>query len=91
MGTGGEDKTARGTPRALRTGFATAPVTGQGTAGEDIGLPDRYRDARDLARGGMGRVVEATDQVLDRSVAVKIVLDGNSDTLQRGAERLCRL
>jgi hypothetical protein len=91
VGNGDDNKTVRATPDALRSGFATASIAGAGTAPSphgEIGLPDRYRDARDLARGGMGRVVEATDQVLGRSVAVKIVLDGNADTLQRFAREM---
>ena len=46
---------------------------------------DRYRIGTEIARGGMGRVVEAMDSVLGRTVAVKLVLSGDQDTLRRFA------
>ena len=38
-------------------------------------LPDRYRDPRLIAIGGMGEVYRATDGVLGREVAVKVMDD----------------
>jgi serine/threonine-protein kinase len=38
-----------------------------------ITLPDRYRIVRHIANGGMAGVWEATDQLLGRSVAVKVL------------------
>jgi serine/threonine-protein kinase len=38
-----------------------------------VSLPDRYRVVRHLANGGMASVWEAHDQLLDRSVAVKVL------------------
>ncbi len=37
--------------------------------------PTRYRLQSEIGRGGLGRVVEATDSVLKRDVAVKLVID----------------
>jgi len=43
----------------------------------------RYTVTVEIARGGMGRVVEATDTVLGRTVAVKEALSLDPDTLRR--------
>jgi len=41
-------------------------------------LPERYRDAEPIARGAMGDVFRATDGMLDRVVAVKVLAEGTS-------------
>jgi serine/threonine protein kinase len=49
-------------------------------------LPPRYTDVEHIARGGMGDVYRATDTVLGRTVAVKVLADryaGDSDIRQR--------
>jgi hypothetical protein len=45
--------------------------------------PGRYRLGAEIARGGMGRVVEAEDTLLDRRVAIKQALDGDEDARRR--------
>jgi serine/threonine-protein kinase len=49
-------------------------------------LPPRYTDVEHIARGGMGDVYRATDTVLGRTVAVKVLADryaGDADVRQR--------
>jgi tRNA A-37 threonylcarbamoyl transferase component Bud32 len=41
----------------------------------DISLPPRYRGARLIAHGGMGEIFLATDDVLGREVAVKVLAE----------------
>ncbi|MFT3695180.1 MAG: WD40 repeat domain-containing serine/threonine protein kinase [Kofleriaceae bacterium] len=45
--------------------------------------PHRYEYGHEIARGGMGRVVEATDTVLGRTVAVKEALSLDPDAVRR--------
>ena len=57
--------------------------------------PDRYRLGAEIGRGGLGRVVEAFDPKLKRTVAVKLVLDDLPGELRerfvREAELTARL
>jgi tRNA A-37 threonylcarbamoyl transferase component Bud32 len=41
----------------------------------DISLPPRYRGARLIAHGGMGEIFLATDEVLGREVAIKVLAE----------------
>jgi len=43
----------------------------------------RYSHDKEIARGGMGRVIEATDSVLGRTVALKEVLSLDTETVRR--------
>src|SRR5438105_13036820 len=61
---------SRGSNRAGRTDLTDAPHHGNGT-GRVLG--DRYRLDRLIATGGMAQVWEATDEVLARRVAVKVL------------------
>jgi serine/threonine protein kinase len=65
---------------------ASAAVSGQSTrvSSERSGTPfdsveRRFHELRELGRGGMGRVFEASDAVLERTVAIKQTLTGSSD------------
>ncbi|HEY5933869.1 MAG TPA: protein kinase, partial [Kofleriaceae bacterium] len=46
---------------------------------------DRYTSGTEIARGGMGRVVEATDTLLGRAVALKEALSTDPEALRRFA------
>jgi serine/threonine protein kinase len=52
-----------------RRGNRTAMAVGSPT------LPNRYRDARPVGRGGMADIYQATDAELGRSVAVKVLAE----------------
>ncbi|MDC1141976.1 protein kinase [Planctomycetota bacterium] len=44
---------------------------------EKLGSPDRYKIKKEHARGGMGRILVARDNVVGREVALKELLKGN--------------
>ncbi len=52
--------------------------------------PERYASRREIARGGMGRIVCARDRELGRDIAIKELLASNP-TLERRFEREVRL
>ncbi|HEY0255027.1 MAG TPA: serine/threonine-protein kinase, partial [Kofleriaceae bacterium] len=61
-----------------------APTSGVPDLGPPPEMPPhRYEYGSEIARGGMGRVVEATDTVLGRTVAVKEALSLDADALRR--------
>ncbi|MGH3104269.1 MAG: serine/threonine-protein kinase, partial [Gaiellaceae bacterium] len=45
-------------------------------------LPPRYRDPERIGRGGMGEIYHATDTVLNRAVAIKVLADRFSEDEQ---------
>ena len=62
--------------QTTRASGAPSPSAGKAaehpTSGQRLG---RYRLIREVGRGGMGRVFEAEDSVLQRSVAIKVLHD----------------
>ncbi|HEV3004859.1 MAG TPA: serine/threonine-protein kinase, partial [Pirellulales bacterium] len=68
--------------------FSQRPTDGkqpQGTFGD-------YEILREIARGGMGRILAAHDRTLDREVALKILLPGaNADRFVRESKITARL
>src|SRR5690348_8700728 len=68
----------------------TLPASDSGDA-EPVPTPaadDRYKLGTEIGRGGMGRVVEAYDSHLGRTVALKEVLDGSVSINKRFAREV---
>lgn len=64
------------------TGFFVAPAGDSAADPSEapVGPPaliGRYRVAGEIARGGMGAILAARDPVLDRTVAIKVLLDAH--------------
>src|SRR5207247_3003708 len=58
----------------------------------DLPAVPGYRVLREIARGGMGKVLAAHDLTLDRDVALKILLPGaNADRFVRESKITARL
>ena len=68
--------------RAERLGAGSRP---RATEAAPVTAAPRYLVDREIARGGMGRVVEAIDTVLGRTVALKEALVDDDETLRRFA------
>lgn len=58
---------------------------GEASEGAPPATSSRYVGGAEIARGGMGRVIEATDTLLARTVAVKEALTSDPETLRRFA------
>ena len=64
-------------PDAIGTRSVDSPDATIGYVPEGL-VVDGYTVLREIARGGMGRVLAARDLTLDREVAIKILLPGRS-------------
>ena len=64
--------------------FTVSDTLGDPTgAGSDHDVNHRYRITGEVGRGGIGRVMEALDQVLDRRVALKELFSGDTALRRR--------
>jgi tetratricopeptide (TPR) repeat protein len=78
-------------PGSASTVGPAAPPAADPSAGDLPAVPG-YRVLREIARGGMGRVLAAHDLTLDREVALKILLPGaNADRFVRESKITARL
>ena len=75
--------TSIGAPIGSAPPAMPAPATARPGAAAASPTAGRYVLGNEIARGGMGRVVEATDTKLDRTVAFKEALTNDIDTLRR--------
>ena len=79
-----DDETVADGPRRVGAPAKSRPPAARATSAH-VELDARYRGATEIARGGMGRVLVATDSVLGRTVAVKEALATDDETLRRFA------
>ena len=83
VSSGGDDSK----PTVGAKGQVSEPPATERDAPTDEGA-GRYRDREEIARGGMGRVVEAMDTLLGRRVALKEALSTDTDALRRFAREI---
>jgi protein kinase-like protein/WD40 domain-containing protein len=72
-------------PAPINATVVPAPGEAAAAASAPPAMPPehRYEYGNEIARGGMGRVVEATDTVLGRTVALKEALALDAEAIQR--------
>ncbi len=70
-------------PDAMTPSMPTIRATGGEVSTAPPGIPPRYELGDEIARGGMGRVVEANDTRLGRTVALKEALALDAESVRR--------
>ena len=80
------------TDHARGSASTDRPHPGADAPGDDMPSVPGYRVLREIARGGMGKVLAAFDLTLDRDVALKILLPGaRADRFVRESKITARL